>query len=206
MTETQSPQRTVSIAPDVVTLVVGHAVSHGTTTVHGALIGKATGTKVEVTGAFPICHETPTKVLVETSLSLVQSTLDGGQITPLSIVGWYTAPELVISASADSAKASPVALRVVAGLASADSPDPILLVLDNDTIVKIRKGEEQTAEKIVSAFGKDFGNQWMEPLKHEVPDFGKASKAIASNAIEVKDLTDHWKAGASSEWTTSIKS
>jgi proteasome lid subunit RPN8/RPN11 len=205
MTENESPKSTVSVAPEVLPLLVGHASSHSTTAIHGALIGQVSQGKVTITDAFPICHENPTKVLVETSLSLVQSSLDDStnKSEKSVIVGWYTAPELL--QPGEKVKPSPVALRIVASLASKDLPNPVLLVLDNDAVVKAIEGTEQSPESLVSAFGKDFGNQWMEPLELQVTDAAKAMKAICKQIVEVNDLTDHWKAGAVSEWTTAQK-
>ncbi|KAG7350881.1 UPF0172 domain containing protein [Nitzschia inconspicua] len=200
--ETESPRRSVSISPEVLALLFGHAFSHRTTPIHGALIGKASETKVEITDAFPICHETPTKFLIESSLSLVQSTLDGNTDKSPEIVGWYTAPEL--THPGESAKQSPVALRVVAGLMSTSLSHPVLLALNNGTILEVLNGQKDP-QTVVSVFGKDFGNQWMEKLDHKLMDPEKAVKSIAACAFDVKDLTDHWNAGAASEWTSAAK-
>jgi hypothetical protein len=40
MTENELPRSTVCITPEVLALLVGHATSHSTTTIHGALIGQ----------------------------------------------------------------------------------------------------------------------------------------------------------------------
>jgi hypothetical protein len=63
----------------------------------------------------------------------------------------------------------------------------------------------------VNAFGKDFGGQWMEKIKDvKVHDDTKAVQGLrkvvadsVGNTDYVKDLTDHWQAGATSEWTSS---
>jgi hypothetical protein len=142
---------------------------------------------------------------VETSLSLVQSSLDNStnKSEKSVIVGWYIAPELLWPGK--MVKLSPVALRIVASLTSKDLANPILLVLDNNAVVRGIEGKEQSPELLVSAFGKDFGYQWTEPLGLQVTDAGKAMKAIYKGIVEVNDLTDHWKAGAVSEWTTAQK-
>jgi len=197
----------VTIAPHVLVIMTAHAISHPTTPVHGVFIGSRRGNKLEITDAYPICHETPTKVLVETSLSLVHSALEDSSRTTSpssSIIGWYTAPELLKRTSATAIKPSPVELRIVASLET-EQLQPVLLVLNNEAMVEL-SGEvapETATTTIIKAFGKDFGNQWMGPLKCSVMDPSKALKMITGNAIEVKDLVDHWEAGASSDWTTS---
>ena len=192
----------VTISPEVFALMGVHASCHPTTPVHGVLVGnrnKSNKNEVEITDAYPICHESPTKILVETSLSLILSVLEDDNKTKKSIVGWYTAPELL-----EETKPGPVALRVVASIAAASTTgEPVLLVLNNDKIVKLFEKEETDPNSCVQAYGKDFGMQWMEPLKSaKVMDSPKAVKAVLNDKLQVKDLVDHWEAGTSSEWTT----
>lgn len=212
----------VIISPEVFALMAAHAASHPTTAIHGVLIGNRNSStnKVDVTDAFPICHENPTKPLVETALALVQSNLEGQQQKDTDkkscIVGWYTAPELLYEK-----KPGPVALRIVAGLAAAassenndsssssSSGEPVLLVLNNEVIVNLLAEQEKVvASKVVQAYGKDFGLQWMEPLDLTVSNESGAVKAVSAifnEKVNVNDLVDHWDEGASSEWTSASR-
>jgi hypothetical protein len=211
----------VTISPEVFALMAAHAASHPTTAIHGVLIGNRNSStnKVDVTDAFPICHENPTKPLVETALALVQSNLEGQQLKDNDkkscIVGWYTAPELLYET-----KPGPVALRIVAGLAAASSEnndscsssssgEPVLLVLNNELIVNLLAEKEKVAaSKVVQAYGKDFGLQWMEPLDLIVSNESGAVKAVSAifnKEVNVNDLVDHWDEGGSSEWTSASR-
>jgi len=201
----------VTIAPQVFALMAAHAASHPTTAVHGILIGSRNGDEVTVVDALPVCHGNPTKTLVETSLALAQSIVEGGE-NKHTIVGWFTAPELL-----HETKPGPVALRIVANLAAAmeGEGEPILLVLNNESIVKMLaipaggdEGNIVTASQTIQAFGKDFGMQWMEPIDNlSVTEESRTTKAVIAmlnggNEIKiVKDLVDHWEHGAASEWT-----
>jgi hypothetical protein len=94
-------------------------------------------------------------------------------------------------------------LRIVASIAAAaNGGEPVLLVLNNDKIVNLFAKEETDPNACVQAFGKDFGMQWMEPLKSKVTDSQKAVKAVLNDKLQVNDLVHHWEAGTSSEWTT----
>mmetsp|Transcript_29977 Transcript_29977/g.30465 ORF Transcript_29977/g.30465 Transcript_29977/m.30465 type:complete len:219 (-) Transcript_29977:1721-2377(-) len=200
----------VTISPEVFALLVAHAASHPTTTVHGVLIGNRSksNNKVDVTDAFPICHENPTRPLVETALALVQSNLEEEETNNKYIVGWFTAPELLYET-----KPGPVALRIVASLAAASSSrndpssfsgEPVLLSLHNETIVNILAEKDSVASKVIQAYGKDFGMQWMEPLDLTVLNESVAVKAVTdiiNGKVNINDLVDHWDKGASSEWT-----
>jgi hypothetical protein len=191
----------VAIAPEVFLLMAGHSTSHPMCAVHGVLIGtRPSKNKVDIVDAYPICHETPTKNLVEISLSLVLSLLDGDKSK--SVVGWYTAPELL-----NDKKAGPVALRIAASLSSngAVLGEPVLVVVNNESIVELSSEKKITASKAIQAFGKDFGLQWMEQLETIVLRDSNAITGLESmlkSNVTVKDLIDHWGAGASSEWTS----
>jgi hypothetical protein len=209
----------VTIAPQVFALMAAHAASHPTSAVHGILIGSRKGDTVTVADAFPVCHENPTKPLVETALALTQSILEDNKgSNNHAIVGWFTAPELL-----HETKPGPVALRIVANLAAAmGDEEPVLLVLNNESIVELLIADENenlsnsmTASRTIQGFGKDFGMQWMEPIANlTVTDESKTTKAVIAMLNEdkeihiVKDLVDHWEEGASSEWTSasSLKS
>jgi len=205
----------VTISPQVFALMAAHAASHPTSAVHGILIGSRKGDSVTVADAFPVCHENPTKPLVETALALTQSILEDNNKSQ-TIVGWFTAPELL-----HETKPGPVALRIVANLAAAmGDEEPVLLVLNNESIVELliaddKENNSMTASRTIQGFGKDFGMQWMEPIANlTVTDESKTTKAVIAMLNEdkeihiVKDLVDHWEEGASSEWTSasSLKS
>ena len=208
MTNKGDNKNTVTIAPQVFALMAGHAASHPTSPIHGILIGSRNGDKVTVADAFPVCHENPTRPLVEMALAIVQSTLEGNK-DGHGIVGWFTAPELL-----HETKPGPVALRIVANLAAAMDEgvkgEPILLVMNNESIVELLANKTgTTVSSTIKAFGKDFGMQWMEPIQNlTVVDESKTMQAVIamiggeSEIHVVKDLVDHWEHGATSEWTS----
>lgn len=90
-----------------------HAARHGHgNPIHGILVGRSSPASVEVTDAVPVCHEEPTKPIVDMSLRLVDGHLtiknDG-----TGIVGWYTA-----NANAGDDAPGPSARRVASCLSS----------------------------------------------------------------------------------------
>jgi hypothetical protein len=95
-------------------------------------------------------------------------------------------------------------LRIVANLASDDaSKEPVLLVLDNAVLAKCLTGKSDSSAPIVKAFGKDFGQQWMEPLD-KVAISSKvqaaAASAFSSDSIAIVDLVNHLEEDAAEEW------
>jgi len=159
-----------------------HAANNGTTVVHGILIGSFSSDKVAVTKAIPVCHETPTRPLVEMALALAAAS------TNEDIVGWYTAPEKL-----SDNKPGPTALRIAASLAT-DKNDSVLLLLSNEGLGQCLRGDT-TRVPVIKAFGRDFGDQWLEPLEvtvaQEIKSIEVARNAFASK-LDVLDLVDHW--------------
>ena len=190
---TDENKQNVVVSPLALTSMLLHSAKHGTTSVHGILIGTFSSDAVKVTSAIPVCHEAPTKPLIDTALSLVDGV----------VVGWYTAPERL----EDERPGAP-ALRIAASLGASNSTlgEPVLIVLQNQAVVDCLTGNDTTnnTSVIIKAFGKDFGKQWMEPLnvslQSETKALEAARQAHAENVV-VNDLVDHWEGDSSStEW------
>jgi hypothetical protein len=189
---TSTTKNSVTVSAESFVSMALHAGQNPTTVVHGLLLGSFSSGKVTVTKAIPICHETPTKPLLEIALGLVDTDKD-------VVVGWYTAPERL-----DDLEAGPVALRIVANLASDNATEePVLLVLDNALLAKCLTGKSDTSAPVIKAFGKDFGQQWMEPLdKIYIPSKvqAAAASAFSSDSIKIVDLVNHLEDDAAEEW------
>ena len=188
---TDETKQNVVVSPLALTSMLLHSAKHGTTSVHGILIGTFSPDAVKVTSAIPVCHEAPTKPLIDTALSLVE----GG------VVGWYTAPERL----EDERPGAP-ALRIVASLAASNTlGEPVLIVLQNQAVVDCLTGKDATSDaSVIKAFGKDFGQQWMEPLNVSLQSETKALEAARqahAEKVVLNDLVDHWEGdSASTEW------
>lgn len=187
---TDEKKHGVVVSPSALVTMMLHAAHHGMTAVHGILLGTFSGdNKVEVTSAVPVCHEAPTKPLIDTALALVGS---------MGVVGWYTAPERLL----DTRPGAP-ALRIAASLASSLKDEPILIVLQNEAVSACLGKGEGTAD-LIKAYGKDFGQQWMEPLELAIEKESgalEAAKQAHSEKIIVNDLVDQFEGeSAKTEW------
>mmetsp|Transcript_21959 Transcript_21959/g.61149 ORF Transcript_21959/g.61149 Transcript_21959/m.61149 type:complete len:193 (-) Transcript_21959:287-865(-) len=189
----------VTVSSKAFSAISLHAISHPFGAVHGVLIGTIASKKsVTVAHAVPVCHETPTKPLLDAALAIIQAKMPKG----MAIVGWYTAPELV----AEEPSFNPVALRVAANL----NDEGILMIVDNQKLGSSLKGEkEASADQVLNAFGKDFGSQWKEPIPDvTVEDGAKTIQAVrqmqqsGGGGMKVLDFVDHLENEATSEWCT----
>jgi guanine deaminase len=177
----------VVVEPQAFVAMLLHAAVHSTTVVHGILLGRFTSEKVIVTKALPVCHEVPTKPLVETALSLAVAGGGDDQV----VVGWYTSPERWNDTSP-----GPAALRIAAGLATSNG-EPVLIVLNNECVAKCLRGDDTSTSTVLIGLGKDFGQQWLAPLSVSITNDSKAKTAAAAAYKDkeeiVQDLVDHWE-------------
>ena len=201
--KTEIKKKRVVIAPHAFATMVAYAAKYSTSSVHGVVVGTTTSDTINVTNIFPICHdETPTKPLVDTALALVASSLEEDSSSSKDkIIGWFTAPELL-----QDNTPGPVPLRIVATMDyGVDDTDKVLLLVRNEEITNIIQDVDSTVNqpKAIEAFGKDFGNQWMESLEVTITNEGDAetlARKLASDET-ITDLVDHWKAVSTSKWS-----
>lgn len=180
----------VVVSPLALTTMLLHAAKHGTSSVHGILVGSFGGGSVRVTSAVPVCHEAPTKPLVDTSLSLVEGI----------VVGWYTSPELF-----QEERPGAPALRIAASLAASSADgEPILIVLQNQAVAECLQGDSKM--DVIRAYGKDFGQQWKEPLEVSLESKTKALEAARQaheDNVTLNDLVDSWD--SATDWYPSTQ-
>ena len=190
----------VVVAPQAAVSMIMHAKHHSTTVIHGVLIGSRSGDITTVSNAIPLCHEPPTRTLVDTSLALVQAQQETSKGR---IIGWFTAPEVL-----DDERPGPAALRSVANLET-ENFEPVLLVLNNSALAKFFSDpNDGSASELFNAFGKDFGKQWMEPLSLSLEKSGgvvEAAREACKEGLVVDDLVDHWEGSCSAEWDPSAR-
>ena len=171
-----------------------HAIRHKHESVHGALLGKIVVNDsvqtVQVHSAVAIAHGTPTKPLVEMAMGILSHLLDS--TTDVTVVGWYTAPLL-----ANDTRPGPVALRMMSTIASTTTPshEPVLLVLQNNSLGSFVKGGDSAASSIAKAFGKDFGQQWLQPIEgvtlQDSVVASRATREALQQDLILHDFVDH---------------
>jgi hypothetical protein len=178
-------KKKVEVSPAAFCSMILHAAQNPTAVVHGILVGSFQDkSAIFVHRAIPVSHETPSKPMLDTALALACAAS-----SPDKVVGWYTAPERL-----GDTKPGPVALRIAASMATADE-EPVLVVLNNQALADCIK-DKSTNEKVLHGLGKDFGQQWLEPLDLTVKDQMKAQKAASSafqGGIKVFDMMDHFE-------------
>jgi Uncharacterised protein family (UPF0172) len=181
--------RFVEVSPEAAVSIVLHAVKHFDLPVHGVLVGSFGNESVKVSRAIPVCHGAPTQPILETALALIKSNAEDAVV-----VGWYVSPRLEMDT-----RPGPAALKVVAGLASGDDKkEPALVVLLNNELDKALRESDRAVKESFKALGKDFGQQWLEPLEMQLKNEDSIKTAVKNaltNGITVTDLMDHFEGG-----------
>jgi Uncharacterised protein family (UPF0172) len=193
-----------------------HCIRHATDSVHGVLLGFFQAEKLVITDAVPVTHGAPTLPIVEAALGLLPHCMKSNNLNSkvtVQIVGWYTAPML----SKDT-KPSPLALRLVANLSDAKSSlvisDPILLVVQNETLASFLKVTVAQSASFIKAYTKDSSNQWLKPIGDNtssavtIQDMDQVFVAVQKakdQGIVISDLIDFYdECSAHSSGVTSI--
>lgn len=186
----------VTISQEAFRIMILYATTHSKKQVHGILVGSTSDDGFVVENAFPVCHETPTRPLLDMAEALVEAKLANDNLSKYMIVGWFTSPEILSERVSD-----PVAMRVASVLPK--SADGILLVLQNEEIGRLASDDEVTAAACIHGFGKDFGKQWTNVLEVSILDEPTCVEATRKEILygrKIDDLIDHWQNGGSSPW------
>jgi Uncharacterised protein family (UPF0172) len=209
----------VTVTPQAALAIALHCRRHAKDSVHGLLLGSVVSSSdsnsnsnsistVTVQEAVPVTHGAPTAPVVETALGLLAHSSSTNSAKNI-IVGWYTAPALLIDT-----RPGPLALRMVANLAAAaagtsssNTLDPILLVVQNEAlanVVRDAKSVTKTSKHLpfLKSFGRDSGNQWLKPIattNMEQMDLVAAAIQTANEqSIVLSDLIDYFEECSSS--------
>lgn len=193
----------VVVMPLAFAMMTMHSRCHPAAEVHGVLLGCVDGGKIQISSAYPICHECPNRPLVEAALTITLSSLEENSSN--SVVGWYTIPEI-----AGDTKPAATLLRLLTGLeAVASASDPVLVVLSKQPVqeadAKTSKSYDST-RYLLQAFGKDFGGQYMGKLNATITSECKTMKILDDLAGQetIEDLVDHWSS-LETEWPNTSK-
>jgi Uncharacterised protein family (UPF0172) len=206
MSTPKGPRNSVVIHPQACCIMAIHATQHRHDTVRGFLMGSvdATTATMQVRWAVPVAHGPVTGPLVEMALGLCEAAPLGKEKGEGNVVvGWYTAPSLLLDGSA-----SAVDGRIASGLTAASSSSArtsggdggILLVMQNEVIGSVLKGDDGSVGKLFTASttGSE-GNR--EIVVVESVKAARATREAIQQGLVVEDFVDHLERPSVSEST-----
>ena len=187
----------VVVQPLAIVMIAMHSLKYRTAQVHGLLVGSSDLGKTWVSDAIPICHEAPTKSIIEAATSVALSMIQA-EIGSKQVVGWYTVPELI-----GEDKPCAAALRIVSSLENL-IVEPILVSVSKMGVEKFTEADDGGFfDEHLAVYGKDFGMQWQERLATDHRSLNIELMHGVRPFIDDEqfcDLTDHWLSPSSSVW------
>ena len=228
--------RTMSIKISISTQIkmALHATKYSySTPIHGIILGKrseGSDSSLHIVDAVPVCHEVPTKPIVDMALRLVDAHLRNEKEEGLKIVGWYTANANTTSSTNNNNNneqfvekeevPNSSACRIISSIAQCynsseggdngnESDDFVLLLISTSQLI------EQTLP-ICSVFEKDNNksnnNTFTKKVDMERIDSVESSSALsyameqcllnndAKAGVTVYDFVDHLENGGRGDW------
>jgi hypothetical protein len=176
-----------------------HASHHRHESVHGFLLGTVTagpgngGSAARVTGAVPVSHGSVTEPLVEMALGLcdAEAFKDENGVAESAVIGWYTAPRLLLDGEPGPVDARIAATLLRRGSSGADGSfsnetgPGVLVVLQNRSLGGVLKGDGDTP---LFASAPAAGT---EVVVVESAKAARATREAVQQGILLEDFVDH---------------
>lgn len=199
-----APKISVSALAD--TKMILHATKHGfSNPIHGIIIGKKSSAGgnnlLEIVDAIPVCHEVPTKPIVDMALRLCDAHLQTQRSdNDLTIIGWYTS-----NASTSDDEPNSSACRIASSMSDyCEEGDPnfiLVLVTTTGIVAAVSKDSEDSTTTSSSAaacrvFLKDTKTKtFSQEVDSSLISSENVSKELITNAMSkglpIYDYVDH---------------
>lgn len=196
----------VVIHPQACCIMAMHATQNRHDTVRGFLLGSVDDSTAttQVRWAVPVAHGPVTGPLVELALGLCEAAplgQDKGEGN--TVVGWYTAPSLLLDRSASAVDA-----RIASSLTAASSSarksggdGGILLVMQNESLGSVLKGDNGSVGKLFTASTAAASEAKREVLVVESVKAARATREAIQQGLVVDDFVDHLEKTSAAEST-----
>ena len=212
-----------------------HSIKHGfSNPIHGIVLGKTEGSSsssssssLKIVDVVPVCHEVPTKPIVDMSLRLTDAYLQQQQQQQkgVKIVGWYTANANANASDNNEEMPNGSACKIASSMAEycADADDTneqfVLLLISTSKLVDYSTTTTTTTSTICTVYEKDTRRTFTQKVDDsrvvKSDNDGKEGlieKAVIlqvddndNNMMEVCDFVDHLENGGVGDWLENDK-
>ena len=210
-----APKISMSALAD--TKMILHATKNGfSNPIHGIIIGKKSSSGgdslLEIVDAIPVCHEVPTKPIVDMALRLCDAHFLQTQCSDndLAIIGWYTSN----ASTSDDELPNPSACRIASSMSdNGEEGDPnfiLVLVTTTGIVAAVSKDSEDSTTTSSAAacrvFLKDTKtNTFSQEVDSSLISSENVSKELITNALSkglpIYDYVDHISSyGCDDDW------
>lgn len=199
----------ISVSAMAETKMALHSAKHGfSNPIHGIIVGKSSGNDgvVEIVDAVPVCHEVPTKPIVDMALRLVDAHLHQQGDDNLTIIGWYTSN----ASTSDDETPNLSACRIASSMADCcqeGGGDNFILVMvtTSGLIAAVSKDSDSSVSPLCRVFQKDaktktFSHEVDSSLITQENDTSYIISKAMSKEMPIYDFVDHISNYGSEDW------
>lgn len=189
-----------------------HSAKHGfSNPIHGIVLGKKSGDDddlLEIVDVIPVCHEVPTKPIVDMALRLADAHLQQQQQgtdndNNLTIIGWYTSN----ASTSDDETPNSSACRIAASMSdNGDEGDNFILVLVTTSGILAAVSKDSSSDSsLCRVFQKDiktktFSQEVDSSLILQENETSYIISKAMSKEMPIYDFVDHMSNYGSDEW------
>mmetsp|Transcript_8853 Transcript_8853/g.13709 ORF Transcript_8853/g.13709 Transcript_8853/m.13709 type:complete len:218 (+) Transcript_8853:135-788(+) len=201
----------ISVSSLAETKMALHSAKHGfSNPIHGIIVGKSSGTDsvVEIIDAVPVCHEVPTKPIVDMALRLVDAHLQQQGDDDLTIIGWYTSN----ASTSDDETPNLSACRIASAMSDCGQGgggDNFILVMvtTSGLLAAVSKDSDSSLSPLCRVFQKDaktkaFSNEVDSSLVTQENDTSYIISKALSKEMPIYDFVDHITNYGSEDWNS----
>ena len=205
----------ISVSALAETKMALHAAKHGfSNPIHGIVLGKKSdGNDVlEIVDAIPVCHEVPTKPIVDMALRLTYAHLQqqrgsGGadDNNNLTIIGWYTSNASTLDDDAPNLSACRVASSMSGNGEEGDTFILVLVTTSGILAAVSTDSDDSLSPSLCRVFQKDtrtktFTNEVDSSLISQENETSYIISKAMSKEMPIFDYVDHISNYGSDDW------
>ncbi|KAL7500671.1 hypothetical protein ACHAWT_008526 [Skeletonema menzelii] len=198
----------ISLSSLAETKMALHSAKHGfSSPIHGIVIGKKSGGSdvLEIVDTIPVCHEVPTKPIVDMALRLVDAHLQQQGGDDLTIIGWYTSN----ASTLDDEAPNPSACRIASSMSEncQEGGDNFILVMitTSGLLAAVSKDSDSSLSPLCRVFQrhantKTFSHEVHSSRITQENDTAYIISKALSKEMPICDFVDHISHYGSEDW------
>eukprot|EP00986_Skeletonema_menzelii_P006434 scaffold2430_cov146-Skeletonema_menzelii.AAC.6 len=198
----------ISLSSLAETKMALHSAKHGfSSPIHGIVIGKKSGGSdvLEIVDTIPVCHEVPTKPIVDMALRLVDAHLQQQGGDDLTIIGWYTSN----ASTLDDEAPNPSACRIASSMSEncQEGGDNFILVMitTSGLLAAVSKDSDSSLSPLCRVFQrhantKTFSHEVHSSRITQENDTAYIISKALSKEMPIYDFVDHISHYGGEDW------
>ncbi len=198
----------ISVSSLAETKMALHSAKHGfSSPIHGIVVGKKSDGNdvVEIVDAIPVCHEVPTKPIVDMALRLVDAHLQQQGEKDLTIIGWYTSNASTLEDEAPNSSACRIASSMSDNCQEGGDNFILVMITTSGLLAAVSKDSDSSLSPLCRVFQKDaktktFSYEVDSSCITQENDTAYIISKALSKDMPIYDFVDHISNYGSEDW------